>query len=746
MSKSAPKIARLDTPLAPVALSALVMNTKGLADRSLFYICRLLIRRLEKVPELPQYLRIAYILATTANEEQACALAQSAQRRISGLPAKRASDDSFSAALYNYSTFSSGMLPANLSCDPVTHLWKLFQQGAPLCAVYNAVNPSSEIARISTEDPNVTKRSVYSFVTRCREDLGLRDDELFPIMAVFSGLTDDLLRVIHVVNAVLDLSPKYTLRELEKAEILGVASAGPRDARTNVVRELVETERKYVQDLETMLAYKNELRRAELVPLEALRTLFPNLQEIVDIQRRLLVGLEANALAPPKLQRIGLIFLHLFEPFKAYEPWSVGQKAAAEIVQQEMANLERLSQIIRGELEINSFLLKPVQRLCKYPLLLKELVKHTDKTWPHYNELVNALQALRETAAHVNEAQRKVENLVQLRELQERVTDWKGYDINSFGDLMYHLLLGVRDSDTEREFNVYLFEQIILFFKEASKDLKKKKKSSMTEAPTKPKLELKGRIYIPNIYNILLNSAGSSVGHLLTVSWSGSRDLGSFVMRFRSEETRGQWESCLRELVTLIREDVSSDYRSYLSSDLRSQSVDGGRYALNHYGHAPIKHRQNLTSYLGNYTGSTQSDIAEARNTRLASTPALNGFKNLAQSTLASNMSGLTLADPSTPLSADECIKIKLLYKQDIFTLLVPRNLDLAELKKRIEKKLKQCGALITLDTMKIRYQDEEGDYIAIDSTEDWSLAQEVVDEIIDNSGDNILSIWVIQI
>lgn len=770
MSK-ANKVQRVD-PSGPLQQQNMIMNSKGLADRSLFYVCVNLRKRLEKVPGLQQYLRIAYITATTTNEEQACALSQNSQRRISGtnseLSARRKSDENgFSPGVYNYYTFASGMLPANVLCDPVTQIWKLFQQGAALCVVYNAVSPGSPLPIVLLDDLKICKRSVYDFLLRCKEDLNLRDEDMFPISSVFSSSTNDLLKVILMVNIVLDLVPNFMLSELEKQDVF-LQAAVSKDARYNVVRELVETERKYVQDLEIMLDYKNELRQAELVPLEQLHLLFPNLNEILDVHRRLLVGLEANAIAPPKLQRIGSIFLHSFEPFKVYEPWTVGQKSMREMFEAEMPNLERSSQIIQGGLELDAFLTKPIQRLCRYPLFFKELIKYTDRTWPHYNELVAANQAVKETADHVNEVTRKYENLGKLKELQERVADWKGYDIHSFGDLLYDGNLGVRDSDTEREFNVFLFEQIILFFKEAvpkEAQKKSKKKNSLAENTNKHKLELKGRIYIPNIYNILLNLANNSVGHLLTVSWSGSRDSGSFVMRFKNEEMRSQWENCLRDMVNRIRDEFHENDR--YSMDRPSSSSEHG-YGGSRFRQTPgekMRNNSSASSYFSaaNGSGTTMvngSGILDDARSRAGLSPSL--LKN--GNSLASPLAGLNLGtptgmngqhlplnggrDPGTPvtLSSDDCIKIKLSYKQDIFTLLVPHLSELAELKRRIEKKLKQCGALITLDTMKIRYQDEEGDYIAIDSEDDWLLAQEVVEEIMDNNGDNILSIWVIQL
>ncbi len=39
-------------------------------------------------------------------------------------------------------------------------------------------------------------------------------------------------------------------------------------------------------------------------------------------------------------------------------------------------------------LDIESFLIKPLQRLCRYPLLLKELLKQTDETHPDHKHIV----------------------------------------------------------------------------------------------------------------------------------------------------------------------------------------------------------------------------------------------------------------------------------------------------------------------------------------------------------------------
>ena len=42
------------------------------------------------------------------------------------------------------------------------------------------------------------------------------------------------------------------------------------------------------------------------------------------------------------------------------------------------------------KLELIDFLIKPMQRLCKYPLLLKELLKHTDEDHGDYFNIEKA--------------------------------------------------------------------------------------------------------------------------------------------------------------------------------------------------------------------------------------------------------------------------------------------------------------------------------------------------------------------
>lgn len=70
-------------------------------------------------------------------------------------------------------------------------------------------------------------------------------------------------------------------------------------------------------------------------------------------------------------------------------------------------------------LELESFLLEPVQRLARYPLLLRQVLHYTDnKTTEHFG-LQRALQAAEKALHLTNEAVREAENRARLTEIQD---------------------------------------------------------------------------------------------------------------------------------------------------------------------------------------------------------------------------------------------------------------------------------------------------------------------------------------
>ena len=74
---------------------------------------------------------------------------------------------------------------------------------------------------------------------------------------------------------------------------------------------------------------------------------------------------------------------------------------------------------------LEGFLLTPIQKICKYPVQLKELLRHTEVHHADHSQLQAALDATRWTAAFINERKRKFDSLVTLLCWQDTVADWQ---------------------------------------------------------------------------------------------------------------------------------------------------------------------------------------------------------------------------------------------------------------------------------------------------------------------------------
>lgn len=115
-----------------------------------------------------------------------------------------------------------------------------------------------------------------------------------------------------------------------------------------------------------------------------------------------------------------------------------------------------------------------------------------------------------------------------VEELKGRVEDWKGHKIEAFGDLLLHGTFTVLKGETtapkgsEREvgsksskrrsshplmellqYKIYLFEMILLCCKEID-ITKNKNRGKKNDHSGKPKLQLKGRIFMQNVTDTLI--------------------------------------------------------------------------------------------------------------------------------------------------------------------------------------------------------------------------------------------------
>ncbi|KAM0553960.1 hypothetical protein ACHAPJ_007032 [Fusarium lateritium] len=437
--------------------------------------------------------------------------------------------------------------------DPVDPLWSLFRTGYPLLLIYNALRPNEEL-KVDDSSANEAKKSkiaIFKFVQACMKDLEIPSSHSFVIADLMGNDTSGFVKVTQVVNYVLDRAEErgYLLQPLQpypEDDPANAPAGGQMSYRDHIIRELVDTERKYVQDLENLHDLKKTLDQQGAIPGDTLHQIFLNINAILDFQRRFLIRVETTNSLPPISQRWGAPFVMYEDAFDIYQPFIANQRKAAQIANQVFDKIQRSAHPVAADFNtLDGFLLKPMQRLVKYPLLLKDLNKKTEDEETKM-DLTSGCEAAERVLSKANEAVNRDMLDEALEDLTNRVEDWKNHKVEQFGKLLLHGVYGVitGKTDQEKDYEIYLFESILLCCKEISssksKDKKDKLRSSGPKARNKnAKLQLKGRIFMTNVTDIV--SFSKPGHHSVQIWWKGDPGVENFVIKFLNEETLRKW-------------------------------------------------------------------------------------------------------------------------------------------------------------------------------------------------------------
>ncbi|KAF4988922.1 hypothetical protein FDECE_14877 [Fusarium decemcellulare] len=440
--------------------------------------------------------------------------------------------------------------------DPVDPLWNLFRTGYPLLVIFNALRPTDEL-KVEDSSANEAKKSkiaIFKFVQACMKELQIPSSQSFVITDLMGNDTSGFVKVTQVVNYVLDRAEErgYLLQVQPylEDEPTGPIAGAQMTYRDHVVRELVDTERKYVQDLENLHDLKKTLDQQGTIPGDILHQIFLNINAILDFQRRFLIRVETTNSMPAVNQRWGAPFVMYEDAFDIYQPFIANQRKAAQIANQVFDKIQQSEHPVAADFNtLDGFLLKPMQRLVKYPLLLKDLNKKSEDDDIKV-DLINGCEAAERVLKKANEAVNRDLLDEALEDLTNRVEDWKNHKVEQFGKLLLHGVYGVitGKTDQEKDYEIYLFECILLCCKEISpnksKDKKDKSRSSGPKVRNRnAKLQLKGRIFMTNVTDVV--SFSKPGHHSVQIWWKGDPGVENFTIKFLNEETLKKWVNTL---------------------------------------------------------------------------------------------------------------------------------------------------------------------------------------------------------
>ncbi|XP_051970687.1 spermatogenesis-associated protein 13-like isoform X1 [Xyrauchen texanus] len=247
--------------------------------------------------------------------------------------------------------------------------------------------------------------------------------------------------------------------------------------RANVVKEIMETERVYIKHLKDICeGYIRQCRKHPgMFTDPQLKTIFSNIEDIYKFQRKFLKDLEKKYNAEnPHLSEIGSCFLQQGEGFSIYSEYCNTHPSACAELHRLMKQgrykhffeaCRLLQQMI--DISIAGFLLTPVQKICKYPLQLGELLKYTPKDHSDHAGVCDAHKAMKNVASLINERKRRLESIDTIAHWQVAILHWAGDDLLTRSSELIHsgeLTRIVRPGKTQQR-SYFLFDHQLVFCK-----------------------------------------------------------------------------------------------------------------------------------------------------------------------------------------------------------------------------------------------------------------------------------------
>ncbi|XP_024226610.1 rho guanine nucleotide exchange factor 17 isoform X10 [Bombus impatiens] len=264
------------------------------------------------------------------------------------------------------------------------------------------------------------------------------------------------------------------------SERVARAPAHRNDTRTHVVVELYDTERSYVEALQILVnKYLQPLKSPEnagLVDAATVDEIFYQIPSILNHHEVFLEELRKRLDTWELKQTIGDVFLDVFTKAVVLETytlfldnWKSARKAIKTTCQAKPAFarfLEAMEREHKGKLGLDQLLIKPVQKIPRYELLIQRLLKHTDTTHPDFELLQAAQKEVHELVVKINCTERESLEWEQqqstLREVQALVEGLAGIVTNDRAFVRHDLVTIASNQGTRKERALFLFSDLLV--------------------------------------------------------------------------------------------------------------------------------------------------------------------------------------------------------------------------------------------------------------------------------------------
>ncbi|XP_044208535.1 rho guanine nucleotide exchange factor 25 isoform X1 [Thunnus albacares] len=225
-----------------------------------------------------------------------------------------------------------------------------------------------------------------------------------------------------------------------------------------VLKELIETEKHYVGDLGFIVEGYMATMSSKGMPEDMKgkdKIVFGNIHQIFDWHKDYFLGELEKCLTEP--ERLAQLFIKHERRLHMYVVYCQNKPKSEHIVSEYIETyFEELRQQLGHRLQLNDLLIKPVQRIMKYQLLLKDFLKYYTKAGMDTEELEKAVEVMCFVPKRCNDMM----NVGRLQGFEGKIT--------AQGKLLQQDTFTVTEQDSSflsraKERRVFLFEQLVIF-------------------------------------------------------------------------------------------------------------------------------------------------------------------------------------------------------------------------------------------------------------------------------------------
>nr|CAH7740527.1 unnamed protein product [Callosobruchus chinensis] len=241
------------------------------------------------------------------------------------------------------------------------------------------------------------------------------------------------------LNGVSGLFPSNYVTPLQATQLScrrAISSEENRKRRESI-REFIKTEKTYVKDLEIVHeVFELPLRKSKIISKEDIDSIFLNWQEIIHCNKTFL---EAFLKAYNTSEIIGDVISEHVPKMTAYVTFCGKQLESAALLQKltetsvafkELMKRCQSNHLTKG-MPLSSFLIKPMQRITRYPLMISNILVNTDKEHSDYQHLQKSLSLAETFLSKINENVRLRQTEKQMNWLQDSIQNELNLVFNS---------------------------------------------------------------------------------------------------------------------------------------------------------------------------------------------------------------------------------------------------------------------------------------------------------------------------